>query len=131
MPQELTELVRAQVQSVLREFGLAWEAGRFQAVPQPASAAVISDVDENEAPGSVAEPVLAVGDTLTLALKKEGNRGLVTTIVLGLFGIVLTGTILASFRLPPDQNVEQLKDLSDTVLVIVVGTLAYYFGKKT
>ncbi|WP_410787044.1 hypothetical protein [Kribbella sp. C-35] len=71
-----------------------------------------------------------MGDTLKLALKKEDNRGRVITVLLGIFGLAIAGTVVASFRLPADQGVKQLNDLSNTLLVVVVGAIAYYFGAR-
>jgi uncharacterized membrane protein YeaQ/YmgE (transglycosylase-associated protein family) len=126
--------VRAQVEAVLRELGVT----TWPAVPQDASApsfdvaTLTGDVDEDiRDPGSITQPVLAVGDTLQLALKKEVNRGRVITILLGIFGLAIAGTVVASFRLPAEQGVKQLNDLSNTLLVVVVGAIAYYFGRKT
>ena len=67
---------------------------------------------------------------MRIELKQEETRSRLAYVLVGFVGLVLLGTVVASFRLPPSENVAELKDLSSTLLVIVVGALAYYFGTK-
>lgn len=48
-----------------------------------------------------------------------------------MLAVVLIGTVAACLRLPPDQSVDRLTDLTNTLLLALGAALGYYFGRKT
>ncbi|MEU4390161.1 hypothetical protein [Kribbella sp. NPDC023855] len=130
VPGATPEQLRPHVVAVLRELGVIPGHSQGQTDPRHA-AALTGDVHEDENPQSFADPVIANGDQWQLALKKEGNRGRTITILLCLFGLVLTGAVITSLRLPPDQGVERLMVLTNMLLNTMATALAFYFGRKS
>ncbi|MFI6715325.1 hypothetical protein ACIBGM_08560 [Kribbella sp. NPDC050470] len=92
----------------------------------------VEEERENEEPRPIAgNPVLVKGPWLKLQLKREEIRGRLSIVMVSLVGMVLLGTIIASFRLPASENVEELKNLSAVLIPVTVGALAgYYFNRK-
>ncbi|WP_327639543.1 hypothetical protein OHB24_14605 [Kribbella sp. NBC_00482] len=89
------------------------------------------DVDEDEAPKSLDVPsVIRKGDELDPQLMKERTTSRLAYTLLGLLIGLTAVTVVAIFRLPADDAVAKLMDLSNNLLVIVAGALGYYFGNR-
>ncbi|GAA3570059.1 hypothetical protein [Kribbella ginsengisoli] len=108
--------------------------------PEPSSAAAddgtgagqeaIEEVTEDESPKPISgHPVLESGELLLRM--RERARGRLAMLLAGLAGIVLIANVVADFRLPPADTVEQLKNLLSVVVAGLVGTLiTHYFPKN-
>ena len=126
-------LGEAQVAALLK--GLA-KLTRGEPLPpaqlDPSRLTGVEEERENEEPRPiVGNPVLVKGRWLQLQLKREEIRGRLSIVMVGLVGMVLLGTVIASFRLPAAENVEELKNLGAVLIPVTVGALAgYYFSKK-
>jgi hypothetical protein len=88
------------------------------------------DVDEDEDPESINKPVIVRGNELNVKLTKEQFAGRLALGLLGLFALVQIVTVIAQFQLGDVETAAALNELSDKLLLLVVGVFAYYFGTK-